>query len=65
MHSPGMMAHTCNTCNLNTWEAKVGEGLDETGLYGENQPKNRMRMYYISQECCPIKNVYVIHVYSK
>lgn len=42
---PGMMAHTCN---LNTWEAEVGERPDETGLHGENQPKNRIGMYYIS-----------------
>lgn len=42
-----------------------GEGPGETGLQGESQPKNRIGMYYIPQEHCPIKNVYVIHVYSK
>lgn len=24
MGSPGMTAHTCNTCDLRTWEAEVG-----------------------------------------
>lgn len=42
MRPPGMMAHTCN---LNTWEAEVGGGPDETGSHGEN---NRVGMYYIS-----------------